>query len=179
MSSGSSRRTGYLTHEVAADRCEEDLQPQPVSSSEEGSSSGLSQDAVSYPPQDAAQLPPVAIPDKRYFRIGEVAELLSVKPHVLRYWESEFRQLQPNKTRRGQRLYRRKEVEIAAMIRHLLHGERYTIAGARERLRAIAQGRSPAPCCLAPPAHRLEMIIEEVEGIRRLLDRRERDLEGR
>ena len=77
----------------------------------------------------------VDVPDKLYFKIGEVARLLDVKPYVLRYWESEFSVLRPGKTRSRHRLYRRKDVETLLEIRRLLYAERYTIAGAKRRLR--------------------------------------------
>ena len=89
-------------------------------------------------------LPPVTeIPDKLYFRIGEVARLLGVAPYVLRFWESEFPHLKPNKGGTGQRLYRRRDVEAALRIRHLLYDEGYTIDGARKALKADA--KSPPP----------------------------------
>src|ERR1700761_4334893 len=71
------------------------------------------------------------IPDKLYFRIGEVARLCSVAPYVLRFWESEFSQLKPNKSGTGQRLYRKRDVEMVLRIKRLLYDEGYTIAGAR------------------------------------------------
>src|SRR5258708_27286357 len=75
------------------------------------------------------------LPDKLYFKIGEVAKLVGVKPYVLRYWETEFSILRPGKTRSKHRLYRRKDVETLLEIRRLLYGERYTIEGAKRRLR--------------------------------------------
>ncbi len=75
------------------------------------------------------------IPDKAYFRIGEVARILGVKPYVLRYWESEFKAIRPQKSRSQQRLYRRRDVELLLRIKRLLYEERFTIAGARRRLR--------------------------------------------
>src|SRR6185437_14660342 len=74
------------------------------------------------------------IPDKLYFRIGEVASLLAVEPYVLRYWESEFPSLAPKKSGTGHRLYRRKDVELLLKIKHLLYDKRYTIEGARQSL---------------------------------------------
>jgi len=74
------------------------------------------------------------IPDKLYFRIGEVARLCKVPAYVLRFWESEFPQLKPNKSGTGQRLYRRRDVELALRIKQLVHEEGYTIAGARSVL---------------------------------------------
>jgi DNA-binding transcriptional MerR regulator len=76
----------------------------------------------------------VPIPDKLYFRIGDVAKLCGVETYVLRFWETEFPQLRPNKSGTGQRLYRRREVELAMRIKKLLHEEGYTIAGARQLL---------------------------------------------
>ncbi|HUE21580.1 MAG TPA: MerR family transcriptional regulator [Bryobacteraceae bacterium] len=74
------------------------------------------------------------IPDKLYFRIGEVAGLLAVEPYVLRYWETEFPRLAPKKSGTGHRLYRRKDVELLLKIKHLLYEKRYTIEGARQSL---------------------------------------------
>lgn len=76
------------------------------------------------------------IPDKLYFKIGEVADLLGVEPYVLRYWESEFSQLTPKKSGTGHRLYRRKDVELLLRIKHLLYEKRFTIEGARQSLHA-------------------------------------------
>lgn len=76
------------------------------------------------------------IPDKLYFRIGEVARLCKVQPYVLRFWESEFPQLKPNKSGTGQRLYRKRDVEMAIRIKRLLYDEGYTIAGARHAVLA-------------------------------------------
>jgi DNA-binding transcriptional MerR regulator len=72
------------------------------------------------------------IPDKLYFRIGEVAKLCGVEAYVLRFWETEFSQLRPNKSGTGQRLYRKRDVELALRIKRLLYSEGYTIAGARQ-----------------------------------------------
>src|ERR1700728_325486 len=79
------------------------------------------------------------IPDKLYFRIGEVARLCGVETYVLRFWETEFPQLKPNKSGAGQRLYRRREVDLARRIRHLLYEEGYTIPGARQHFQAEAR----------------------------------------
>ncbi len=78
--------------------------------------------------------PPVEVPDRLYFRIGEVSEITGVPPYVLRYWESEFPALQPRKSGGGQRLYRRRDVVFVLEIKRLLYQERYTVAGARRRL---------------------------------------------
>lgn len=76
----------------------------------------------------------MAIPDKNYFRIGEVGKILGVEPYVVRYWESEFKTIRPIRTRSDQRLYRRKDVEQLLEIKNLLYEEMFTIAGARKRL---------------------------------------------
>ncbi|NLD28407.1 MAG: MerR family regulatory protein [bacterium ADurb.Bin270] len=75
------------------------------------------------------------IPNKLYFRIGEVSKLLNVEPYVLRYWESEFTEIKPSKSKSGQRLYKRRDVEMLVKIKELLYDERYTINGARKRLK--------------------------------------------
>jgi len=85
------------------------------------------------------------IPDKLYFKIGEVSGLLGVEPHVLRYWESEFTGLSPKKSGTGHRLYRRKDVEILLRIKHLLYEKRFTIEGARQALQAEAKAPKPVP----------------------------------
>jgi DNA-binding transcriptional MerR regulator len=77
----------------------------------------------------------LGLPDKKYFKIGEVASLLGVEAHVLRYWETQFPQLKPHKARSGHRLYRRREVETLLVIKDLLHVQRFTIAGARQAIR--------------------------------------------
>ncbi|HED15035.1 MAG TPA: MerR family transcriptional regulator [Gammaproteobacteria bacterium] len=87
-------------------------------------------------------LPP--IPGKRYFTIGEVSELCSVKPHVLRYWEQEFPQLKPVKRRGNRRYYQRHEVQLIRNIRNLLYVEGFTISGARNKLQAHPDVDVPA-----------------------------------
>lgn len=74
------------------------------------------------------------IPNKLYFKIGEVSNLLSVEPYVLRFWETEFPKLAPKKTEKGQRMYRRKDVELLLQIKHLLYDKKFTIEGARQHL---------------------------------------------
>jgi DNA-binding transcriptional MerR regulator len=93
---------------------------------------------------DAAEPDAPKIPDKLYFKIGEVSEIVGVEPYVLRYWESEFRQLSPKKSGTGHRLYRRKDVELLLRIKHLLYDQRFTIEGARQTLRGSAPETKPA-----------------------------------
>ena len=88
-------------------------------------------------------MPTIEIPNKPYFKIGEVAELAGVEPYVLRYWETEFRTIRPEKTRSKQRLYRRKDVEQVLVIKKLLYDEGYRIDGAKRRLRELA-GEEPS-----------------------------------
>ena len=80
-----------------------------------------------------------SIPNKLYFRIGEVSDLVGVKPYVLRYWESEFPDIKPSKSKSGQRLYKRRDVEMLLRIKGLLYDERFTINGARKRLKDSLQ----------------------------------------
>ena len=91
-----------------------------------------------------------AIPDKIYFKIGEVARLTGVKPYVLRYWETEFHAIQPVKSQSRQRLYRKRDVELLLKIKDLLYRQRFTIEGARKRIRELFGEPDPAP--VAPPA---------------------------
>src|SRR6202453_684844 len=94
-------------------------------------------------PDPVVPTAPPEIPDKLYFRIGEVADLLGVEPYVLRYWESEFPKLAPKKSGTGHRLYRRKDVELLLKIKHLLRDKRFTIEGARQSLQAEAKAPKP------------------------------------
>lgn len=91
------------------------------------------------------------IPDRLYFKIGDVARLCAVEPYVLRFWETQFPQLKPNKSGTGQRLYRRREVELALEIKRLVHGEGYTISGARHALESTNR-RSRPPAANQVPA---------------------------
>jgi len=80
--------------------------------------------------------PTPVIPDKLYFKIGEVSQITGVKPYVLRYWESEFKLVSPGKSKSNQRLYRRKDIENILRIKKLLYEDRFTIAGAKKTLKA-------------------------------------------
>jgi DNA-binding transcriptional MerR regulator len=106
-------------------------------------------------------VPGNALPDKLFFKIGEVAQIVGVRAHVLRYWESEFSALRPQKTRGRHRVYRRRDVELAVLLRRLLHEEGLTIAGARRRLRESGQHRiaEPSePSVVHEVDHRAELI---------------------
>lgn len=97
-------------------------------------------------PENTAEVPGITqeIPDKLYFRIGEVARLAGIKPYVLRFWETEFPALGPRKSGTGHRLYRRKDVEMVLEIKRLLYEKRFTIEGARKFLETRGKAE-PAP----------------------------------
>ncbi|MDH5526604.1 MAG: MerR family transcriptional regulator [Nitrospirota bacterium] len=113
----------------------------------------------STPPKSAAEAA-AGIPDKLFFRIGEVAKLAGVQPYVLRYWETEFPELAPHKGAGGQRRYERADVELVLTIRDMLHKQGFTIAGARRKLadsgslKALTAGAAPIqePTPRAEPA---------------------------
>jgi DNA-binding transcriptional MerR regulator len=90
------------------------------------------------------------IPDRLYFKIGDVARICGVETYVLRFWEAQFPQLKPNKSGTGQRLYRRRDVELALEIKRLVHAEGYTIAGARQVLEQTQHQRDPQPSLPLP-----------------------------
>ena len=94
----------------------------------------------------------VVIPDKLYFRIGEVARLCRLPAYVLRFWETEFPQLRPGKSDTGQRMYRRREVENALRIKRLLYEDGFTIAGARQQLRTDIKASKAQPALPFAPA---------------------------
>jgi len=111
--------------------------------------------------QARSELP--AIPDKRYFTIGEVSELCAVKAHVLRYWEQEFTQLSPVKRRGNRRYYQHHEVELIRRIRQLLYEEGFTISGARQRLEQASESIAPAAASTPmPSAFNLRKELTEI-----------------
>lgn len=110
----------------------------------------------------------LGVPEKPYFKIGDVAKLCNVKPYVLRYWETEFRSLKPEKTKSGQRLYRRQDVDLVLRIRDLLYERRFTIEGARSALRGDGHEEAP-PATLPPPAIDRETLKKLKQGIIDLL----------
>jgi DNA-binding transcriptional MerR regulator len=85
-------------------------------------------------------MPDDRIAPREYYSIGEVCELTGLKPHVLRYWETQFRDLSPAKNRAGNRVYRPREIKIIQLVKHLLYEEKYTIDGARRKLEALRTG---------------------------------------
>ena len=107
---------------------------------------------------------PQEIPDKPYFKIGEVAALAGVAPSVLRFWETEFRSLKPQKSKTNQRVYTRKHAELVLQIRELLYDRGFTISGARKKLR---EGGGPVE---SENGDVLEKMKKEVKELLRLLD---------
>lgn len=117
------------------------------------------------------------IPDKPYFRIGEVAELLDVETHVLRYWESEFTQIAPRRAPSKHRLYRKEDIKTLAVIKHLLHEEGFTLAGAKRRLSEVpieaADQPEPEPEVRPGPAPQPQpqpQIVAELKEILKILE---------
>jgi DNA-binding transcriptional MerR regulator len=112
------------------------------------------------------------IPDKLYFKIGEVAKMVDVPTHVLRYWESEFSAIRPKRTNSKQRLYRRQDVELVLKIKTLLHVQGYTIAGAKKFLES---GQEPKTVSAKEPSttnkvsKKLEPIKQELQKLQELL----------
>lgn len=100
--------------------------------------------------------PPPADPKfvKMYYRIGEASELVGEKPHVLRYWESEFKGLRPQKSSKGQRVYSRRDIDLLLKVKHLLKDQRFTIEGAKKRLREGAVDVQQVASELVAPATR-------------------------
>ena len=110
----------------------------------------------------------ILIPDKLYFRIGEVANLCRLPAYVLRFWESEFPQLEPVKSSTGQRMYRKRDVESVLRIKQLLYEQGFTISGARQQLRA--ENKSDKTQAAIPfPAHPPSEIQHIRQGLREIL----------
>ena len=130
------------------------------------------------------------VPQKLFYKIGEVCELTDTQPYVLRFWESEFPQLAPQKNRSGQRMYRREDIATVERIKALLYDEGFTIAGARKRLESDETGEpatspeadvlpEPSAAGSAHPAADLkEQLLRELRALRSRLDRTDRQLRG-
>ncbi len=126
------------------------------------------------------------IPDKLYYKIGEVAKFTGIKTHVLRYWETEFNTIRPNKSRSNQRLYRKQDVELILLLKDLLYNQGFTIAGARKKLREKAAtakktagkqstahaevGQMALPLAGGVDMRVIADIRKDVQRIRKLLD---------
>src|SRR5271168_2722804 len=118
--------------------------------------------AIPHSPQRRSA--PSEIPDKLYFRIGEVARICEVPAYVLRFWESEFQQLKPNKSGTGQRLYRKRDVEMALRIKSLLYDQGYTIPGARQVFKAEAKPKEPSAIAAEPATRQVVPSPQPVEA---------------
>ncbi len=112
-------------------------------------------------------------PVQEFYSIGEVCSLTDLKPHVLRYWESQFKLLNPAKNRSGNRVYARKEVELILLVKHLLYTEKFTIDGARQKLDEHRKGGS------LRPAARSALQVETIENMERDLEALQAILEGK
>src|SRR5829696_5832200 len=106
------------------------------------------------------------VPNKLFFKIGEVCEITDTQPYVLRYWESEFPALAPAKNSSGQRIYRRRDIETILRIKQLLYEEGFTIAGAKKRLEAELAGKADTPSSLAaiPDSGPVEAAAASLDG---------------
>jgi len=109
------------------------------------------------------------IPDKLYFRIGEVAEICKLPTYVLRFWETEFPQLKPGKSGTGQRMYRRRDVENVLRIRKLLYEDGFTISGARQQIRVEAKATSKVQAPLPFPRRQSSELKRVRQGLREIL----------
>ena len=125
-----------------------------------------------------ARAPKVAVPDKLYFKIGEVAKIVGVEPYVLRYWETEFAVVKPGKTRSHHRRYRRRDVETLLEIKRLLHDERFTIEGARKRLKAESKSAKRQTHKAAPAAAQQMVLPLAERRYRAVLGRVKKDIEA-
>ncbi|MGD8495123.1 MAG: MerR family transcriptional regulator [Gemmatimonadales bacterium] len=111
------------------------------------------------------------IAPKEYYSIGEVCELVDLKPHVLRYWETQFSALRPQKNSGGNRVYRRKEIKLIHLIRHLLHTERYTIEGAQQKLEELRkEGKISRASRIAWSNETVRDLRQEADELIELLD---------
>jgi DNA-binding transcriptional MerR regulator len=111
-------------------------------------------------------------PVQEFFAIGDVCQMTDLKPHVLRYWESQFRFLNPAKNRSGNRVYQRREIELIMLVKHLLYTEKYTIEGARQRIdqyRRTGQLKSEARAALTHET--VENLRAELRSVLDILDR--------
>lgn len=107
---------------------------------------------------------------KEYYSIGEACELLDLKPHVLRYWETQFSILNPSKNRSGNRVYQRKEIKLLLLVKHLLHEERYTIEGAKRKIQQLRRsGEMHTWTAAALDEDTVRTLRAELESIRDLL----------
>lgn len=113
-------------------------------------------------------------PTQEFFSIGEVCALTDLKPHVLRYWESQFRFLNPAKNRSGNRVYKSREVELIMLVKHLLYSEKYTIEGARQKIEQYRRtGELRGTARRAMGSETVRELRQEVEEVLKALDGRD------
>ena len=113
----------------------------------------------------------VSQPLQEFFSIGDVCQLTDLKPHVLRYWESQFRFLNPAKNRSGNRVYQRREIELIMLVKHLLYTEKFTIDGARQRIEQYRRtGALKTEARLALEKETVENLRAELQSILNILD---------
>ncbi len=111
------------------------------------------------------------IPDKRYFRIGEVSRIAGVEPYILRYWETEFDEIRPPRSNK-QRLYRKKDVELILRIKQLLYDEKFTISGAKQKIKEERSGQLTMPFMEDVSERLLQEVREELLEIKKILDQK-------
>jgi len=120
-----------------------------------------------------SKIPEPSIPNKLYFKIGEVSTITGVEPYVLRYWESEFKTIKPSRTQSKQRIYRRKDVELILEIKKMLYEQKFTIAGARKRLKELkSTDKQQLKFDFQPSKDNqkaLKEIKEELKALRKML----------
>jgi len=105
-----------------------------------------------------------ALPDKLFFKVGEVSTIAGVPAYVLRFWETEFSRIKPKRTPSGQRLYRKRDVELILQIKHLLYDKKFTIPGARQHLKAGVKKENAPPATIT-----MDEIRRELESIQKIL----------
>lgn len=110
-------------------------------------------------------------PQKLYYKIGEVGEITGIPSHVLRFWEKQFPQLAPIKTRSGHRLYKKRDIQVILHIKDLLYNKRYTIKGARESLAEWREGSEPQPAVKTGSGEILGRLLEGLRRLNEVLDR--------
>ncbi|MFQ5585591.1 MAG: MerR family transcriptional regulator [Thermodesulfobacteriota bacterium] len=112
------------------------------------------------------------IPDRLYFKIGMVSKIADIKPYILRYWESEFDMIRPQKTKSNQRVYSRKDVELILEIKRLIYKEKFTLEGAKKQIRAVQRRKSNQLAMTFPDQKykkRLKQIRDDLSSIQRIM----------
>lgn len=112
---------------------------------------------------------PPSLPDKLYFKVGEVCEITGLPAHVLRFWETEFKKINPKRTASGQRLYRKNDIELILEIKYLLYEKKFTIRGARQYLKTALPETSPKNP-VSPYFELLDEIRQQLKAIRKIVE---------